>query len=101
MHVNTHNHAIAHMVEQVAEARHREALANTEHVVQTTVSQMSRKFQAEEEAASVRMHQLMKLAESHESQYREELAQQGEVSRWFWTEMPDNRTPPRTSRFKH
>ena len=43
------------------------------------VSEMRRRFQAEEEAASVRVHQLMKLTESRESQYREELAQQGEV----------------------
>ena len=79
MHVNTHDPATTRMVEQVAEARHREALANTEHVVQTMVSEMSRRFHTEEEASSVRMHQLMKLAESCEVQYREELAQQGEV----------------------
>ena len=79
MHVNTYDPAITRMVEQVAEARHREALANTEYVVQTMVSEMSRRFHTEEEAASVRMHQLMKLAESREVQYREELAQQGEV----------------------
>ena len=42
MHVNTYGPAITHLVEQVAEARHREALANTEHVVQTMVSEMSR-----------------------------------------------------------
>ena len=62
-------------IEQVAEARHREALASTEHVVQTMVSEMSRRFNAEEEAARARMHQMMKLAESREgqySQYREE-----------------------------
>jgi len=79
MHVNTYDPVITHMVVQVAEARHREALANTEHMVQTMVSEMSRRFHAEEDAASVRMHHLMKLAESRESQYREELAQQGEV----------------------
>ena len=67
------------MVEQVAEARRREALANTEQVVQTMVSEMSRRFNAEEEAASARMHQMMMLAESREGQYREELVQQGEV----------------------
>ena len=58
MHVNTHDPAITYMVEQVAEARHREALANTEHVVQTMVSEMSRRFNAEEEAVSARMHQM-------------------------------------------
>jgi len=79
MHVNSHDPAITLLVEQDAEARHREALANTEHVVQTMVSEMSRRFNAEEEAASARMHQMMKLAESREGQYREELAQQGEV----------------------
>ena len=63
MHVNTHDPAITYMVDQVAEARHREALANTEHVVQTMVSQMSRRFHAEEKAASARMHQWMKLAD--------------------------------------
>ena len=42
MHVNTYGPGITHLVEQVAEARHREALANTEHVVQTMVSEMSR-----------------------------------------------------------
>ena len=67
------------LVEQVAEARRREALANTEQVVQTMVSEMSRRFNAEEEAASARMHQMMMLAESREGQYREELVQQGEV----------------------
>ena len=67
------------LVEQVAEARRREALANTEQVVQTMVSEMSRRFNAEEEAASARMHQMMMLAESREGQYREELVQQGEA----------------------
>ena len=43
------------------------------------VSEMSRWFNAEEEAASARMQQMTKLAESREGQYREELVQQGEV----------------------
>ena len=79
MHVNTRDPAITLLVEQVAEARHCEALANTEQVVQTMVSEMSRWFNAEEEAASARMQQMTKLAESREGQYREELVQQGEV----------------------
>jgi hypothetical protein len=37
------------------------------------VSEMSRWFNAEEEAASARMQQMMKLAEIREGQYREEL----------------------------
>ena len=79
MHVNTRDPAITLLVEQVAEARHCEALANTEQVVQTMVSEMSRWFNAEEEAASARMQQMTKLAESREGQYREELVQQGVV----------------------
>jgi hypothetical protein len=59
MHVNTHDPAITQLTEQVAEARHREALANTERVVQTMVFEMSRRFNAEEEAASTRMHQMI------------------------------------------
>ena len=79
VYVNAHDPAITQMVEQVAEARHREALANTESVVQVMVSEMSSRFHAEEEAASARMHHMMKLAEGRENKYREELAQQGEV----------------------
>ena len=77
--MNAHDPAITQMVGQVAEARHREALANTESVVQMMVSEMSGRFHAEEEAASARTHQMMKLAKGRENQYREELAQQGEV----------------------
>ena len=57
--LNTHDPAITQLTEQVAEARHREALANTERVVQTMVFEMSRRFNAEEEAASTRMHQMI------------------------------------------
>ena len=35
------------------------SLANTERVVQTMVFEMSRRFNAEEEAASTRMHQMI------------------------------------------
>ena len=50
VYVNSHDPAITQMVEQVAEARHREALANTEHVVQSMMSEMSGRFHAEEQA---------------------------------------------------
>ena len=79
VYVNSHDPAITQMVEQVAEARHREALANTESMMQSMVSEMSGRFHAEEQAASARMQQMMLLAESRENQFREELAQQGEV----------------------
>ena len=79
VYVNSHDPAITQMVEQVAEARHREALANTENMVQSMMSEMSGRFHAEEQAASARMQQMMLLAESRENQFREELAQQGEV----------------------
>ena len=78
VYVNSHDPAITQMVEQVAEARHREALANTESMMQSMVSEMSGRFHAEEQAASARMQQMMLLAESREGQFREELAQQGE-----------------------
>ena len=79
MYVNSHDPAITQMVEQVAEARHREALANTESMMQSMMCEMSGRFHAEEEAASARMHQMMMLAEGRENQFREELAQQGEM----------------------
>ena len=79
VYVNSHDPAITQMVEQVAEARHREAMANTESMMQSMVSEMSGRFHAEEQAASARMQQMMLLAESRENQFREELAQQGEV----------------------
>ena len=63
VYVNSHDPAVTQMVEQVAEARHREALANTENMVQMMVTEMSGRFHAEEEAASARMHQMMMLAE--------------------------------------
>jgi len=79
VYVNAHDPAITQMVEQVAEARHREALANTESMMQSMVSEISGRFHAEEQAASARIQQMMLLAESRENQFREELAQQGEV----------------------
>ena len=79
VYVNPHDPAFTQMVEQVAEARHREAMANTESMMQSMVSEMSGRFHAEEQAASARMQQMMLLAESRENQFREELAQQGEM----------------------
>ena len=79
VYVNAHDPATTQMVEQVAEARHREALANTESMMQSMVSEISGRFHAEEQAASARIQQMMLLAESRENQFREELAQQGEV----------------------
>ena len=76
--MNMHDPAITQMVEQIAEARHRESLANTEGMVNMSVSEMNRRFEAEEQQASSRMHQLMMLAERREGQFREELTQQGE-----------------------
>ena len=78
VHVNTHDPAITQMIEQVAEARHREAFANTESAVKSMVSELNHRFHTEEEAASDRMHQMMMLAERRETRFREELAQQGE-----------------------
>ena len=76
--MNMHDPAITQMVEQIAEARHRESLANTEGMVNMMVSEMNRRFEAEEQHDSSRMHQLMMLAERREGQFREELLQQGE-----------------------
>ena len=78
VHVNAHDPAITQLIEQVAEARHREAFANTESAVKSMVSELNHRFHAEEEAASHRMHQMMMLAERRETRFREELAQQGE-----------------------
>ena len=78
LHVNTHNPAITQLVEQVAEARHRESMANTEGMFNMMVSEMNRRFEAEEHTASQRMSQMMTLAERREGQFREELLQQGE-----------------------
>ena len=86
LHVNTHDPAITQLVEQVAEARHRESMANTEGMANMMVSEMNRRFEAEEQSASQRMNQMMTLAERREGQFREELLQQGEeykrVFRW-------------------
>ena len=41
VYVNSHDPAITQMVEQVAEARHREALANTESMMQSMMCEMS------------------------------------------------------------
>eukprot|EP00435_Cladocopium_sp_Y103_P016268 s2501_g4.t1 len=60
--VNAHDPAIIHLVEELAEARHREAFAHTESKVKLMVSEMNHRFQAEEQAASDRMHQMMMLA---------------------------------------
>ena len=79
VHVNMHDPAITQMVEQVAEARHRETMINTEHMMQSMMSEMSGRLQAEEQAASARMSHLMTLAESREHQFREEFTQQGEM----------------------
>ena len=78
LHMNMHDPAITQMVEQIAEARHKESMANTEGMVNMMVTEMNRRFEAEEQQASNRMHQLMMLAERREGQFREELTQQGE-----------------------
>ena len=78
LHVNTHDLAITQLVEQNAEARHRESMASTEGMVSVMVSEMNRRFEAEEQSANNRMHQLMVLAERREGQFREEFLQQGE-----------------------
>ena len=75
-HVNTRDPAITQLVEQVAEARHRESLANTEGMVNMMVSETNRRFEAEEQSASQQMSQMMTLAERREGQFREELLQQ-------------------------
>eukprot|EP00435_Cladocopium_sp_Y103_P069313 s659_g33.t1 len=77
--VNAHDPAITHTVEELAEARHREAFAHTEGKAQMMVSEMNQRFRAEEQAASTRMHQMMMLAEGRENQFREEMSQQTEV----------------------
>ena len=64
--MSSHDPAITQLVEQVAEARHREALASTEGMVNMMVSEMNRRFEAEEQAARNRMHQMMMLAERRE-----------------------------------
>ena len=79
VHMNLHDPAVTQMVEQVAEARHREVVASTENAMRLMVSEMSGRFHAEEQAASARMSHLMTLAESREHQFREELTQQGEM----------------------
>ena len=76
IHLNTHDLAITQLVEQVAEARHRESLANTEGMVNMMVGEMNCKVEAEELCASQRMSQMMALAERREGQFREELSQQ-------------------------
>ena len=78
LHTGSHDPAITQLFEQVAEARHREALASTEGMVNMMVSEMNRRFEAEEQAASNRMRQMMMLAERREGQHREALVQQGE-----------------------
>ena len=78
LHMNMHDPAITQMVEQIAEARHKESMANTEGKVNMMVIEMNRRFEAEEQQASHRMHQLMMLAERRGGQFREELTQQGE-----------------------
>ena len=75
--MSSHDPAITQLVEQVAVARHHEAIASTEGMVKMMVSEMNRRFEAEEQAASIRMHQMMMLADRREGQYREELMQQG------------------------
>ena len=52
VHVNTHDPAITQLVEQVAEARHRESLANTERMVNMMVNEMNCRFEAEEQSAA-------------------------------------------------
>ena len=72
LHVNTHDPAITQSVEQIAQARHRESMASTEGMVSVMVSEMNRRFEAYEQSANNRMHQLMMLAERREGQFREE-----------------------------
>ena len=52
--MNTHDPAITQLVEQIAEARHRESMASTEGMVSVMVSEMNRRFEAEEQSAKQR-----------------------------------------------